>query len=143
MQAVLQFANALADPTRLRLIALLREEALCVCELADILDLPQSTVSSHLRIIRAAGLVDLERRDKWIYYRLRRPLRALLDTLWRSLEGGSRAAVLTKDRAACRTRLRERAATCCATPAGKARRGVRVQPPPRRLLNRAPRRAGV
>ncbi len=141
MQAVLQFTHALADPTRLRLIALLREEALCVCELADILALPQSTLSSHLQVIRAAGLVDQERCDKWIYYRLRPPLRALFDTLWRALEGAAPAEALAADRAACRSRLGARAAACCAGPAVTPRRGARAQSPPRKLLTRARRRS--
>lgn len=140
MQVLLSFAHALADPTRLRILALLREEALCVCELADILSLPQSTLSSHLQVIRAAGLVDQERCDKWMYYRLKTPLRSLFDSLWRVLEGvtSAQAQALAYDRVACWSRLRERAAACCTGPAaGKPRRGVRVQSLPRKLLARA------
>ena len=56
MEAIVAFSRALADPTRWRIIRLVMEDALCVCELADILEMPQSSVSSHVQVIRKAGL---------------------------------------------------------------------------------------
>jgi DNA-binding transcriptional ArsR family regulator len=64
--------RALADETRLRIFALLAKEELCVCEIEDVLGLPQSLVSNHLAVLRRAGLVRW-RRDaedsRWIFYR--------------------------------------------------------------------------
>jgi len=63
--------KALGDPVRLRLFSLLASgNELCVCHLTDALQLPQSTVSRHLAILRNAGLVDTRRDGKWIHYRL-------------------------------------------------------------------------
>jgi len=63
--------KALGDPVRLRLFQLLaNRDELCVCHLTDALNLPQSTVSRHLGILRHAGLVATRRGGKWIHYRL-------------------------------------------------------------------------
>jgi ArsR family transcriptional regulator len=65
--------KALSDPTRLRIIRLLLERNLCVCELMFILGMAQSRVSHQLRILRDSGLVEVTREGQWIIYRL--PLR--------------------------------------------------------------------
>ncbi|MBE0599297.1 MAG: winged helix-turn-helix transcriptional regulator [Desulfuromonadales bacterium] len=70
MKKTAQMFKALADETRLRIIALLAEGELCVCDLMAILDLPQSTVSRHLAYLRHAGWVDDRRQGIWMYYRL-------------------------------------------------------------------------
>jgi ArsR family transcriptional regulator len=63
--------KALADPTRVSIInRLAGGEACCVCDLTDVFELSQPTVSHHLRILREAGLVEAERRGTWAYYRL-------------------------------------------------------------------------
>lgn len=62
--------KALGDPTRLRILALLRAGELCVCDLTAALGLPQSTVSRHLALLRAAGWVTGRRGGAWMYYRL-------------------------------------------------------------------------
>jgi ArsR family transcriptional regulator len=69
---------AFADPTRLRLLNLLSGPAeLCVCELMELLDAPQSTVSRHLSVLKRAGLVVSRARGKWEYYALASPEAAL------------------------------------------------------------------
>jgi len=62
--------KALGDETRLRILALLAERELCVCEILAVLELPQSTVSRHLAILRRAGWVLDRRQGSWMYYRL-------------------------------------------------------------------------
>jgi ArsR family transcriptional regulator, arsenate/arsenite/antimonite-responsive transcriptional repressor len=63
--------KALADPTRVSIINRLASgEACCVCDLTQAFELSQPTVSHHLRILRQAGLVHVERRGTWAYYRL-------------------------------------------------------------------------
>lgn len=63
--------KALADPTRVAIVnRLARAEECCVCDLVDAFDLAQPTISHHLRLLREAGLVDVERRGTWAYYRL-------------------------------------------------------------------------
>jgi ArsR family transcriptional regulator len=65
-----RFFRALADPVRLRIIRLLLVRPLCVCELTFILKAEQSRISHHLRILRDAGLVEDERRGRWMIYRI-------------------------------------------------------------------------
>ncbi len=63
-------AKALADPTRIQLVDVLRKNAgkVCVCELVPLFDLSQPTVSHHLKVLRDARLVGSERRGLWAYY---------------------------------------------------------------------------
>ncbi|MDM7934259.1 MAG: metalloregulator ArsR/SmtB family transcription factor [Methanothrix sp.] len=65
-----QVFRALADPCRLKILYLLREGELCVCEIMVGLDRPQSTTSHHLSILREAGLVRERRDGRWSRYRL-------------------------------------------------------------------------
>lgn len=66
-----QMFKALGDETRLRMLGLLRHGELCVCDLMEVLKLPQSTVSRHLAYLRNSYWVSGTRRGKWMYYRLR------------------------------------------------------------------------
>ncbi len=62
--------KALSDATRVRIVALLSHGELCVCHLESGLDLPQPTISRHLAVLRAAGVVEPRRQGTWVYYRL-------------------------------------------------------------------------
>ena len=63
--------KALSDPTRVAIVNRLgTAESACVCDLTDAFDLSQPTISHHLRVLRHAGLVEVERRGTWAYYRL-------------------------------------------------------------------------
>src|SRR3954447_21926654 len=63
-------AKALSDPIRLQLVDVLRKHAgqVCVCELVPLFDVSQPTLSHHLRKLRDAGIVGVERRGLWAYY---------------------------------------------------------------------------
>ena len=63
-------AKALASPTRLRILKMLEQGELCVCHLTDALGLAQPTVSKHMRVLQAVGLVQRRRAGQWAYYRL-------------------------------------------------------------------------
>jgi DNA-binding transcriptional ArsR family regulator len=76
---IVNFFRALADPVRLRIVRLLFEQPLCVCELTFILKMEQSRVSHHLRILRDSGLVQDERQGRWIIYRIVESRREALD----------------------------------------------------------------
>lgn len=78
--------KALADDTRLRIVALLSHGELCVCHIASALELSQPNASQHLTVLKHAGVVERERRGSWIYYRIspqdparERVMRAVLD----------------------------------------------------------------
>lgn len=62
--------RAFSDPTRRRALRLLSRRALCVCDLTEVLRLPQPTVSRHLGALQRAGLVSVEKRGKWRHYEL-------------------------------------------------------------------------
>ena len=72
-----RFAQALAAPTRLRIVALLRRRALCVNALAGQLDVTQGAVSQHLRVLREAGIVVGEKRGYFVHYALNESALAL------------------------------------------------------------------
>lgn len=62
--------KALADSTRLRILALLTTGEVCVCNVHDTLRIPQPKASRHLAYLRRAGLVETRRDGLWIHYRL-------------------------------------------------------------------------
>jgi ArsR family transcriptional regulator len=63
-------AKALSDPIRVQLVDVLRKHAgkVCVCELVPLFDVSQPTLSHHLKKLREAGVVGVERRGLWAYY---------------------------------------------------------------------------
>jgi ArsR family transcriptional regulator len=61
--------EATADRTRLRILGLLPRTGVCVCQLVAVLGLSQPTVSKHLALLRRAGLIEAERRGRWVHYR--------------------------------------------------------------------------
>ena len=79
--------HALADPVRLRVLSILAsspEGEVCVCDFVGPLGKSQPTVSHHLKILSEAGLVQGDRRGKWVWYSLNRErlseLRAAIDS---------------------------------------------------------------
>jgi len=73
--------KALADRTRLRILALLRNDEVCVCHIHDSLGLPQPTVSRHLAYLRRCGLVDVRRDGVWMHYRVTTSLDPAIQTV--------------------------------------------------------------
>ena len=63
-------AKALSDPIRIQVVDVLRRHAgqVCVCELVPLFDVTQQTLSHHLKTLREAGLVGVERRGLWAFY---------------------------------------------------------------------------
>ena len=66
----LELLRALADPIRLQVVEALAGGERCVCELTAELDLAQSRLSFHLRVLRQAGLISGRQQGRWMYYRL-------------------------------------------------------------------------
>lgn len=93
MKDILKVFKALSDATRLRLVLLLMERDLCVCELVFILKMEQSRISHQLRVLRDADLVKDIRQGRWMIYRIpgaaRGFLSAILARELRSRFGGS------------------------------------------------------
>ena len=62
--------HALADPLRLQVVELLKDQELCVCDLCERLSVSQSKLSFHLKTLREAGLAQGRQEGRWIYYSL-------------------------------------------------------------------------
>jgi len=71
--------HALSDPLRVKVLELLRQRELCVCELCDELQVPQSKLSFHLKALKEARLVRTRQEHRWIYYSLNLPQLAELE----------------------------------------------------------------
>lgn len=70
MKTYIKVMKALSDPNRARVIKLLHHRELCVCEVQELLELSQSTVSRHLKQLEDAGLVSSRKQGSWLHYRL-------------------------------------------------------------------------
>jgi len=69
-RAVASLFRALADPFRLKILALLTVQPLCVCVIRSVLKISDSRLSYHLSILKKAGLIAGEQSGTWIIYRL-------------------------------------------------------------------------
>lgn len=82
MKDVVRIFKALSDPTRVRIVLLLSRRELCVCELMHVLEMEQSRVSHHMRVLREAGIAEDVREGRWIIYRIPDNARGLVDDLF-------------------------------------------------------------
>ncbi|WP_119069894.1 ArsR/SmtB family transcription factor [Aggregatilinea lenta] len=66
-------SKTLGHPVRVQIVDLLSRYGgdVCVCDIERHFDLTQPTISHHLKVLRAAGLIDAEQRGLWVYYQLR------------------------------------------------------------------------
>jgi ArsR family transcriptional regulator len=71
-RASVNILKALGDPNRIRIVKMLTERELCLCEIREVLNLSNSTVSKHLTILRDAGLLLDSKEGKWVNFRLNR-----------------------------------------------------------------------
>ena len=62
--------KALSDETRLRILRLLKDRELCVCDIADTLSMTQPNISFHLGMLKEAGLIQDRKNGRWIHYSL-------------------------------------------------------------------------
>ncbi len=68
MKEFTKVMKALSDPNRVKIIKLLEQRSMCVCELRAALDIAQPTVSKHLKVLEEAGLVDFSKDGLWVNY---------------------------------------------------------------------------
>lgn len=100
MQQKIEQLKALGEPNRFRIMMMLRSRPLCVCEMLKVLDVSGATLSSHLKILRFAGLVESNRDGKWIEYQIKSGGEQFVDTLYEDCEDQS---VLDADTEALRS----------------------------------------
>jgi ArsR family transcriptional regulator len=114
MEELISIAKALSDPSRVRILVALRECELCVCELCDSLAMTQSTLSTHLKVIRQAELVSARKEGKWMYYRIAPDAEGLLDQLFQSFSSAlKKDPLLSRDAKNLKDRLRLRNGDSC------------------------------
>ena len=70
MDVFIKVMKALSDPNRVKLLKMLQQKVMCVCEIRAALDIAQPTVSKHLKILEEAGLVGHEKDGLWVNYHL-------------------------------------------------------------------------
>ncbi len=92
--------RSLGDPTRLRILALLRVREACVCELVARLPVSQPAVSQHLRRLRQAGFLTERRQKYWTYYAIRDDLPPLLKEILAALPHDAADEVWLREQAA-------------------------------------------
>jgi len=91
--------KALADKTRLRILALLGNNEVCVCHIHDSLGLPQPTVSRHLAYLRNSGLVVARRDGVWMHYQIATSLSPLIQGfIGAAIDALQELPVATQDR---------------------------------------------
>lgn len=103
-----------ADPTRIRILSVLAAGELCVCDIVDILRLPQPAVSRHLAYLRRMGLVDATREWKFAHYRLAQPEHAVHQNLLNCVRTCFRGIKsLDRERIQAEARVKARASEPC------------------------------
>lgn len=80
--------KALSEENRLRIIKLLGgcRTSLCVCEIVEALNLPQHLISKQLNILKKVGLVQCEKKGKWVYYSLRQQTDSFPQALFKFID---------------------------------------------------------
>lgn len=74
--------SAVANKVRLRIVNLLLERELCVCEIQSILKMSEPRISRHLYILRQANLIECRRDAKWCYYHVKSPTHSIFAVLF-------------------------------------------------------------
>lgn len=111
MTDLVAFGKAFADPTRVRILNALLQSELCVCELVDALTVSQSSLSSHLQILRNAGIVTTEKRRTWIIYSISDSARPAVQMAFEHFAPDGEA--IQTDNVRLQGRIRLRVDGCC------------------------------
>jgi ArsR family transcriptional regulator len=74
--------KALSEKSRLRILSLLKDDELCVCEIEACLDLTQSNISRHLTVLKNCGILDSYKTAQWVYYKVNDSFKQDNSELW-------------------------------------------------------------
>jgi ArsR family transcriptional regulator, arsenate/arsenite/antimonite-responsive transcriptional repressor len=143
MRKTLAITNALADESRVRAVIALTRGRLCVCQIAELLQLAPSTVSKHLSILRHGGLVEAQKQGRWIYYSIPdQPDPAVRQSLeWLQGALGKDSRIL-EDEGRLKHLLKEDPEDICRRQLGKSKNGSAAPEIPARSRWRKTGRAG-
>ncbi|KXG76146.1 ArsR/SmtB family transcription factor [Thermotalea metallivorans] len=70
MKEQIEIFKALSDENRIKILKMLSCRELCACDIQQNLDLTQPTISHHMKVLQQTGLIQWEKRGKWIFYRI-------------------------------------------------------------------------
>lgn len=96
-----QLFHALSDETRLAVIEMLHDGERCVCDLQDALDVAQSRLSFHLKVLKDAGLVTDRKEGRWVHYALSANAFSELAAIAADLKPSRRALSIRSGAACC------------------------------------------
>jgi ArsR family transcriptional regulator len=122
VEELVSIARTLADTTRIRIVAALRNGELCVCELVDALDIGQSSLSTHLQMCRQVGVLTARKEGRWIYYSLSTCYAPLIETIFSELQTLRSHEQLRRDAKRLRKRLLMRQGDRCVVGFGQLKR---------------------
>jgi len=88
---VAHWFHAMSDVTRLQIVEMLSHKERCVCELQQVLDVEQSRLSFHLKVLKDAGVITDRREGRWMYYAIDPALLEQIVTFTRSVKPGKHA----------------------------------------------------
>jgi len=97
MNTLSNFYKVLSDETRIRILMLLKDKKLCVCQLCGIMEEQQPKISKHLAKLRDVGLIKDERYEQFIFYSLKTEDALYLNTLNHILAEMERFPILKRD----------------------------------------------
>ncbi len=114
MNSHLNIFKVLSDENRLRILLMLKQRSLCVCEMHEVLHIALSTISAHLKLMKNLGLIEDEKDGRWVIYSLSQNsfLFELLDRLEKELKfdrtvQSDRAVISRITREVCASKLRD------------------------------------
>ncbi len=86
MDIFLKTVGSINDETRLRILRFINEnDEVCVCDIENSFDMIQSRISRHLKILKEAGFLKVDRKGRWAYYSIRMPLDTFRESILKEI----------------------------------------------------------
>jgi len=83
----LKISSSINDETRVKILKfIVLHNEVCVCDIENALDMIQSRISRHLKILKEAGFLSLQRRGKWAYYSIDKKLNSFQEDILKELD---------------------------------------------------------
>ena len=86
VKKIVDIFKALAEESRLRILSLLLQDEMCVCEIEECLNMTQSNVSRHLTSLKQCGILDSSKQAQWAYYKISDKFKEENRDLWHYIE---------------------------------------------------------
>ena len=83
---LLTIFKALSEESRLRILGVLMEREMCVCEIEACLNMTQSNASRHLTVLKKSGILEVYKEAQWVYYKIDENFKSEHTELWKYLE---------------------------------------------------------